>query len=51
LARTLDFVRFDLGREPVLDETAILNFRRLLEQHELGMPCSSGSTSTLSRVA
>jgi transposase, IS5 family len=30
------FVRLDLGREPVPDETTILNFRRLLEAHELG---------------
>ena len=32
------FVGIDLGREPVPDETTILNFRRLLEQHELGKP-------------
>jgi len=30
------FVGIDLGREPVLDETTILNFRHLLERHELG---------------
>jgi transposase, IS5 family len=30
------FVGIDLGREPVPDETTILNFRRLLERHELG---------------
>ena len=30
------FVGIDLGREPVPDETTILNFRRLLEKHELG---------------
>ena len=32
------FVGVDLGREPVPDETTILNFRRLLEQHALGKP-------------
>lgn len=30
------FVGIDLGREPVPDETTILNFRHLLERHELG---------------
>lgn len=30
------FVGVDLGREPVPDETTILNFRHLLERHELG---------------
>jgi IS5 family transposase len=30
------FVGVDLGREPAPDETTILNFRHLLEQHELG---------------
>ncbi len=30
------FVGIDLGREPVPDETTILNFRHLLEQHQLG---------------
>lgn len=30
------FVGLDLGREPVPDETTILNFRHLLEAHELG---------------
>ena len=29
------FVAIDLGREPVPDETTILNFRHLLEQHGL----------------
>ncbi|MGE4481595.1 IS5 family transposase [Acidocella sp.] len=29
------FVGVDLGREPVPDETTILNFRHLLERHEL----------------
>lgn len=32
------FVGIDLGREPVPDETTILNFRRLLEKHELAKP-------------
>src|SRR5215472_13274242 len=32
------FVGIDLGREPGPDETTILNFRRLLERHELGKP-------------
>jgi IS5 family transposase len=32
------FVGVDLGREPVPDETRSLNFRRLLEQHELRKP-------------
>jgi IS5 family transposase len=31
------FVGLNLGREPVPDETTILNFRHLLEAHELGM--------------
>jgi transposase, IS5 family len=30
------FVGIDLGREPVPDETSILNFRHLLERHSLG---------------
>ena len=30
------FVGLDLGRAPVPDETTILNFRHLLEAHELG---------------
>lgn len=30
------FVGIDLGREPVPDETTILNFRHLLERHHLG---------------
>ena len=29
------FVGIDLGRKPVPDETMILNFRHLLEPHEL----------------
>lgn len=32
------FVGIDLGREPVPDETTILNFRHRLERHELGDP-------------
>ena len=32
------FVGIDLGREPVPDETTILNFRHLLERHDLGKP-------------
>lgn len=32
------FVGIDLGREPVPDESTILNFRHLLERHELGEP-------------
>ena len=32
------FVGIDLGREPVPDETTILNFRHLLERHNLGEP-------------
>lgn len=31
-----DFCRIDLGRERVPDATSLLNFRHLLEQHELG---------------
>lgn len=31
-----EFVGIDLGREPVPDETTILNFRHLLERHNLG---------------
>ena len=30
------FVGIDLGREPVPDETTILNFRHLMEHHNLG---------------
>lgn len=30
------FAGIDLGREPAPDETTILNFRHLLEQHDLG---------------
>jgi len=30
------FVGIDLGREPVPDETTILNFRHLMERHNLG---------------
>jgi len=30
------FAGIDLGREPVPDESTILNFRHLLEQHQLG---------------
>ena len=33
-----EFVGIDLGREPVPDETTILNFRHLLERHNLGKP-------------
>lgn len=31
-----EFVGIDLGHEPVPDETTVLNFRHLLERHELG---------------
>ena len=31
-----EFVGIDLGQEPVPDESTILNFRHLLEQHNLG---------------
>jgi len=31
-----DFCRFDLGSERVPDETTLMNFRHLLEQHDLG---------------
>ena len=31
-----EFVGIDLGQEPVPDETTILNFRHLLERHNLG---------------
>ncbi len=30
------FVGIDLGKEPVPDETTILNFRHLMEKHNLG---------------
>ena len=33
----LDFCRIDLGRERVPDATTLLNFRHLLEQHQLGV--------------
>jgi IS5 family transposase len=32
-----DFCRIDLGRERVPDATTLLNFRHLLEQHEIGL--------------
>jgi transposase, IS5 family len=32
------FAGVDLGRAPAPDETTILQFRRLLEKHELGEP-------------
>jgi len=32
----LDFCRIDLGRERVPDATTLLNFRHLLEQHQIG---------------
>ena len=32
------FVGIDLGREPVPDESTILNFRHLPERHNLGKP-------------
>jgi IS5 family transposase len=31
-----EFVGIDLGHEPVPDETTVLNFRHLLERHDLG---------------
>mgnify|MGYP005819345417 CR=1 FL=1 len=31
-----DFVGIDLGQEPAPDETTVLNFRHLLEEHDLG---------------
>ena len=31
-----EFAQIDLGEEPVPDETTILNFRHLLEKHDLG---------------
>ena len=31
-----DFCRVDLGREGVPDATTLLNFRHLLEKHDLG---------------
>jgi len=30
------FVGIDLGREPVPDETTVMRFRHLLEEHKLG---------------
>ena len=33
------FAGVDPGRAPAPDETAILNFRRLLERHDLCGPC------------
>jgi transposase, IS5 family len=40
------FVGIDLGREPVPDETTILNFRHLLEQHGLVNRCFRRLAST-----
>jgi IS5 family transposase len=37
-----EFVGIDLGREPAPDETTILRFRRLLEQHGLGKKLFEG---------
>src|SRR4249919_592479 len=36
IAAFRDFWRIDLGREPVPDATTLLNFRHLLEQHQIG---------------
>ena len=36
IAAFRDFCRIDLGRERVPDSTTLLNFRHLLEQHQLG---------------
>ena len=36
IAAFRDFCRIDLGRERAPDSTTLLNFRHLLEQHELG---------------
>jgi transposase, IS5 family len=36
IAAFRDFCRIDLGREPVPDATTLLNFRHLLEQHQIG---------------
>ncbi len=36
------FVGIDLGHEPAPDETTILNFRHLLERHDLGKPLFDG---------
>ena len=36
IAAFRDFCRIDLGRERVPDSTTLLNFRHLLERHELG---------------
>lgn len=41
------FVGIDLGREPVPDETTILNFRHLLERHHLGQPLFDGVNACL----
>jgi transposase, IS5 family len=41
------FVGIDLGREPVPDETTILNFRHLLERHKLGQPLFGGVSTHL----
>jgi transposase, IS5 family len=36
IAAFRDFCRIDLGREPMPDATTLLNFRHLLEQHQIG---------------
>ena len=36
IAAFRDFCRIDLGRERVPDATTLLNFRHLLEQHQMG---------------
>jgi hypothetical protein len=43
------FVGIDVGREPVPDETTVCKFRHLLEEHDLGSGCLSGSASICSR--
>jgi hypothetical protein len=40
------FAGVDLGRAPAPDETTILNFRHLLERHDVAQPCSMRSTTT-----
>jgi hypothetical protein len=44
------FVGIDLGREPVPDETTILNFRHLLERHRLGDAATMGELRSCQSV-
>ena len=45
------FCNLELGRDPISDETTILNFRHLLEAHGLTKTCPKQWQSISKRVA